>query len=102
TIDHNTIIQDHASGLISMDLAPIPGFTLTNNLSRHSTNGIVGTGYAPGMDSINAYLPASRIVANVIADADSTKYPVGNSFPTFSAFRAQFVSYEGGNYRLVA
>jgi hypothetical protein len=101
TVDHNTIIQDHSSGILNLDLASAPRFTFTNNLARHSLYGIIGTDHGMGMDTITFYLPGSRIVANVIADADPSRYPSGNLFPAMAEFRAQFVSYDTGNYRLV-
>jgi FG-GAP-like repeat len=101
TVDHNTIIQDHSFGILNLDLAPAPRFTFTNNLARHSQYGIIGSGYGPGTGTIAFYLSDSSIVKNVIADADPNKYPAGNIYPTSAAFRAQFVSYDAGNYKLV-
>jgi hypothetical protein len=99
-IDHNTVIQDHASGILQVEGPPIIGFTFTNNLIRHGAYGIIGADRAPGNDSIRAYLPASQISSNVIADGDSNRYPPGNTFPTSAQFQGQFVSYAGGDYRL--
>jgi hypothetical protein len=92
TVDHNTVIQDHASGILLAEGASVLGFTFTNNLIRHSSYGIMGADHAPGNDAIRAFLPASQISANVIADAD----------PTWAQFQAQFVSFTGEDYRLVA
>jgi len=102
TIDHNTIVQEHARGLVLVEGPPIMGFTLTNNLARHNSFGIFGSNHSPGTDTISAYFPASEIVANVLADADPRRYPRGNQFPSSAEFRAQFVSYQTGDYRLVA
>jgi hypothetical protein len=100
TIDHNTIIQDHAAGLVQADGAPILGFVFTNNLARHNSYGIIGTNHGVGNDSIGAYLPGSDITRNVIAGGAAQRYPGGNSFPTTAQFEDQFVSYSGGDYRL--
>ena len=100
TVDHNTIIQDHASGLVQADGAPVLGFVFTNNLARHNNYGIIGSNHGVGNDSIAAYLPGSDITRNVIAGAASGKYPGGNSFPTAEKFEGQFVSYAAGDYRL--
>jgi len=45
---------------------------------------------------IRAYLPASQIKSNAIADGDPSRYPAGNAFPTWAQLQAQFVSYAGG------
>lgn len=102
TVDHNTIVQDHASGIVQLDGPPVLGFTFTNNLAKHNAYGIIGTSHGVGADSIAAYLPASAITQNVLAGGVGSRYPSGNSFPTVPQFEAQFVSYSGGDYRLVA
>jgi hypothetical protein len=102
TVDHNTVIQDHAYGILLAEGASVLGFTFTNNLIRHSLYGIMGANQSPGNDAIRAYLPASQITANVIADGDPSRYPPGNTFPTWAQFQAQFVSFATGDYRLVA
>ena len=56
---------------------------------------------ASGNDTIRAFLPASTITSNVIAEADPSRYPAGNLFPSLAQFKSQFVSY-GDDYRLVA
>jgi hypothetical protein len=100
-IDHNTIVQEHAHGLVLADGPPVLGFALTNNVARHNDYGIMGSDHSPGADTISAYFPASQIVANVIADADAARYPRGNRFPSSAEFRAQFVSYDSADYRLL-
>jgi hypothetical protein len=102
TIDHNTIIQGSASGLVLVDGPAVPGFVFTNNVGRHSTYGIIGTNHRSGNDTIAAYFPAAQITSNVIADGDARNYPSGNRFPTSAAFDAQFVSSAAGDYGLVA
>src|SRR5262249_25595480 len=102
TIDHNTIIQNHASGIVQADGAPVLGFVFTNNLARHNSYGIIGTNHGVGNDSIGAFLPGSEIDRNVMAGGAAGKYPVGNSFPTAAQFETQFVAYEGGDFRLAA
>jgi hypothetical protein len=102
TIDHNTIIQEHASGIVQVDGPPVIGFSFTNNLARHNTYGFKGTSRATGNDTISAFFPASQIRDNVMADGDSSLYPAGNRFPSSADFRAQFVGYASGDYRLVA
>src|SRR4029078_4377114 len=55
TIDHNTILQDNASGIIQADGPPILGFSFTNNVTLHGAYGVIGTDHAPGNDSISAF-----------------------------------------------
>jgi hypothetical protein len=102
TIDHNTIIQDHASGIVQADGAPVVGFVFTNNLARHNNYGIIGTNHGVGNDSIGAFLPGSEIDRNVMAGGAAGRYPVGNSFPTTPQFEGQFVDYGSGDFRLAS
>lgn len=100
TVDHNTVIQDHAYGIMTIDGQTL-GFAFTNNLTRNNQYGIIGSDHAPGNDSIRAFLPASEITHDVIAGGDPGRYPSGNRFPSLTEFTAQFVDYEGGDFRLV-
>ncbi|HEV3216576.1 MAG TPA: VCBS repeat-containing protein [Vicinamibacterales bacterium] len=104
TVDHNTVIQEPAPGfllgIVFVSGPPVTGFVFTNNLTRHNSYGIIGDNHGPGNDTINAYFSAPRILSNVIADGDPARYPAGNLFPASAYFRAQFVSYAGGDYRL--
>lgn len=102
TIDHNTIAQDHAYGILQADGAPTLNFVFTNNLVKHNTYGIIGTSHGAGADSISAFLPASTITRNVIAGGTSSRYPGDNSFPTIPQFEAQFLAYAAGDFRLAA
>jgi hypothetical protein len=102
TFDHNTIVSDHGSGVVQLDGPPILGFTFTNNVAKHNAYGIIGTDHGIGNDSISAFLPASTITRNVLAGGSASQYPSGNSFPTVAQFEAQFVSYQNGNYQLIA
>jgi len=101
TVDHNTIISDHGSGVVQVDGPPILQFKFTNNLAKHNSYGFIGTGHGVGADTISAFFPASEIRSNVLAGGSSSSYPSGNSFPSPAQFQAQFLSYTGGDYRLV-
>ncbi|HEY7292708.1 MAG TPA: right-handed parallel beta-helix repeat-containing protein [Vicinamibacterales bacterium] len=101
TIDHNTIIQEHAGGILQVEGPPILEFTYTNNLARHNSFGIIGRDHAFGNDTISAFFPGSRITNNVFADGVQSRYPAGNKFPSSADFRNQFVAYTSGDYRLV-
>jgi len=100
TIDHNTIISDHGSGVIQADGPAILQFRFTNNLARHNSYGIIGTGRSVGSDTIAAFFPGSEIWSNVLAGGPPNSYPAGNSFPSPEQFEAQFISYRGGDFRL--
>jgi hypothetical protein len=100
TIDHNTIIQEHASGIVQADGPAVVGFTFTNNVAMHNSYGIIGTNHAVGNDSIATYFPGSTIARNVFADGVAGRYPPGNLFPTGAEFRAQFASFAAADYRL--
>ena len=100
-VDHNTIIQPNAFGIVVVGGPPTLGFVFTNNLVRHNEYGLKGDNRASGLDTIRAYFPASNITANVIADGQERFYPSGNLFPSSAEFQRQFVSYETGDYRLV-
>jgi hypothetical protein len=102
TIDHNTIAQKNASGIIQVEGPPILGFTFTNNLAMAGAYGMIGADHAPGNDTISAFFPASLFANNVIAGADGSRYPANNRYPSVSDFMKQFVSYSGGDYHLVA
>jgi hypothetical protein len=100
TVDHNTIIQDEAYGIIQVEGPQILGLVFTNNVVRHGQYGIIGRDHAPGNDTISAFFPAAQIVGNVIADADPGRYPRGNRFPSFAEFKSQFIAYDDGDFRL--
>lgn len=102
TVDHNTVAQVNASGVVQIDGPPVLGFVYTNNLSKHGNYGIAGSGRGSGNDAIGAYLPGSVITHNVIAGGSAAKYPAGNSFPAAAQFETQFASYAGADFRLVA
>ena len=81
-IDHNTIIQDNAEGILQVEGPPILGFVMTNNVARQGSYGIKGADQASGNDTITAFFPAALVTRNVIADADAQQYPSGNFFPS--------------------
>jgi hypothetical protein len=100
TVDHNTIIQENASGIVQVDGPPVLQFVFTNNLVRNNAYGIIGTGHAPGGQTIAAFFPGARINGNAIAEGNPRLYPDGNTFPSLVDFQRQFVGYAGGDFRL--
>jgi hypothetical protein len=101
TVDHNTVIQGKASGIVQIDGPPVLEFVYTNNLSQYGSYGIAGTGHGSGNSAIAAFLPGADITRNVIAGGPAGNYPGGNSFPTAAQFQAQFVAFAAGDYRLI-
>jgi hypothetical protein len=99
-VDHNTLIQENASGIVQVEGPPILGFVFTNNIARQGTYGVIGSDHAPGNDTLSAFFPATLFTRNVIAEADPRQYPSGNLFPSTSDFRAQFVSFDSGGFTL--
>jgi hypothetical protein len=101
-VDHNTFIQENASGIIQVEGPPVAGFAFTNNVARHGAYGMIGANHAPGTDTIRTFFPGASISRNVLAEGDQSRYPSGNLFPSFAEFRAQFVGYADGDYRLAS
>jgi hypothetical protein len=101
TIDHNTIISPSGSGLVSVSGPAVQGFVFTNNVGRHNSYGIQGTGYGYGNTAIAQYLPNSVIRRNVFAGGSASRYPADNFFPTTTQFAAHFVDYAAANYALI-
>lgn len=100
TVDHNTIVTSDGGGVLQLDGPPIFGFVFTNNVARHNSYGIIGTAQAPGMDSINHFLPDAMLTHNVLAGGDGSIYPPGNFFPNVSQFESHFTDYRGGSFSL--
>jgi hypothetical protein len=115
TIDHNTVMHD--GNIISfysgqyttltgarVTGGPILGFVFTNNLLKHNTYGIFGSGQAYGNGTLAYYTPGAIVMRNVMATNSSiaSRYPPDNQFPTVAAFLANFQNPGAQNYRLVA
>lgn len=99
-VDHNTIVADNGGGLLQLDGPPIVGFVFTNNVGRHNEYGIIGSARAPGLESIQAFLPEALITHNVLAGGQASYYPPGNFFPSVAQFESHFTNYSGGDYTL--
>jgi hypothetical protein len=100
TIDHNTIVQEHGSGLVQVEGPPIAEFSFTNNIAWHHEYGFMGSDHAPGNDTIAAFFPGSRISSNVLAGGDARRLPSGNRTPSPQEVCAELASCESGDYRL--
>ena len=115
TIDHNTVMHTgnivtfysgsyiNASG-VRVTGGAIAGLTFTNNLFKHNTYGIFGSGQAYGSGSLDYYAPGADFRRNVLAGDRSlaSRYPPDNQFPTLDEFRAVFYDAAGYDFRLAA
>jgi len=115
TFDHNTVLHDgnitsfysgvytNANG-VRVTAGPVVGFVFTNNLLKHNTYGIFGSGQSAGNATLNYYAPGAIVQRNVIASDASVawRYPPDNQFPTVAAFMASFQNPDAQNYRLVS
>ena len=99
-VDHNTIVTPSGGGVVQVAGPPVSGFVFTNNVARHNAYGFIGAGVAPGMDSIQAFLPNAVIRRNVIAEADPKLYPSDNLYPDAAEFQSHFKDYDGGDFSL--
>ncbi len=50
-------------------------FVFTNNIMAQNAYGIVGTGIAPGIQSLDAYFPKAIFKKNVIVGGSADHYP---------------------------
>jgi regulation of enolase protein 1 (concanavalin A-like superfamily) len=99
TVDHNTVLND--STLVMAQGPAIKGFVYTNNLSRHNTYGVQGSGRGVGTDTLNAYFPSYVFRGNVLAGGKASLYPSGNFFPAVADFNAMFVNLAGDDFTLL-
>jgi hypothetical protein len=100
TFDHNTIVSPDGSGLVMAGGVPVYGFVFTNNVARHNTYGIFGSGQSVGLKTLAYYFPDSVVTRNVFAGGPAAVYPSGNEFPSTASFESHFVDYSGGDYAL--
>src|SRR4029079_15379037 len=94
-----TIHQDRM--IILADGAPIPSFTLTNNIAPQNDYGIFGSGAGFGNSALAAYFPNAVVRRNAIGGANPSLYPPDNFYPDMATFNAQFVDLHDDDYHLV-
>jgi hypothetical protein len=115
TIDHNTVM--HTGNIITFYSGiyvnssgarvaggPVRGFVYTNNLTRHNSYGIFGSGQSSGTATLNYYAPGAIVRRNVMATDNSaiaSRYPADNQFPSFASFMASFEDPDQRDYHLV-
>jgi hypothetical protein len=100
TFDHNTVFTDGTS-IVFADVAPVTGFTFTNNIVPDNAWAIIGTGTAAGLGTINAYFPGGVFRRNVFIGGSTNGYPADNFFPADVA-AVQFRNAAGGDYGLAS
>ena len=114
TFDHNTVMHSGnvitfysgsyiAANGVRVTAGPILGFKFTNNLMKHNTYGIFGSGQAYGSGTLNYYTPNAEFRRNVLATdrALASRYPPDNEFPSLASFFAAFQNAAAYDFRLV-
>jgi hypothetical protein len=101
-VDHNTIVSPRGAGIVSVSGPPVEGFVFTNNVARHNSYGIAGTGRGYGNSAIAAYFPNAVVRRNALAGGRASSYPADNFFPTTADFESHFMDYAAGDYALAA
>ena len=102
TIDHNTGFQDNP--MVFADGIPNTNFVYQNNITPHNMYGVIGTGYASGIPTLDRFFPGFVFQRNVIVNiapsgVPQSSYPASNFFPSDWA-GVQFVDSVNGNYAL--
>jgi len=104
TVERNTIVQRgnliEAEGRSAGAPVPIERFRFRDNIAFHNAFGVHGQGRAVGKDTLNAYFPDVEFDHNVIAGANPSAYPSGNTYPSAAALMAEFVAPEQGDFGL--
>ena len=97
-VNHNTTF--HTAHIIVAEGRSHTGFVYTNNISRHNSFGVFGTGSSTGLATLSLYFPGYVFARNILADGPANLYPTGNFFPALGD--VGFIDLSGGNYRLAA
>jgi hypothetical protein len=114
-IDHNTVMHTgniitfysgmyvNAAG-VRVNGGPVVGFVFTNNLLKHNTYGIIGSGQGYGNQTLAYYAPGAVVLRNVMASntAVASRYPADNQFPSVQTLMATFRDPAAFDYRLVS
>ena len=105
TVDHNTVLHDgHAmyvyGGSYGAEMT-VANLRFTNNLLKHNTYGIMGSGRAYGTDTLTAYFPGAVLQRNTLAGGAASQYPAGTEFPAVAFWQGQFVDVAASNFALI-
>jgi hypothetical protein len=98
-LDHNTMFQTAA--ILWVYGARVGGFTFTNNLTPHNSEGLYGEGTNAGSSTLNGYFPGYAFQRNAIVGGPSSIYPANNFFPA-TLDHVGFVDRANGNCRLAS
>ncbi|MEO5898233.1 MAG: carbohydrate-binding protein [Vicinamibacterales bacterium] len=98
TLDHNSVFMEGM--LVLADDGTSGNFRFTNNLSPHNEYGFYGSGVGTGSAGLNAYFPDAVFRRNGFGGGYASSYPADNVFTDVNTFRSQFVSIDGGDFRL--
>ena len=100
-IDHTTAFQQE--DVIFAEGVAHTGFVYRNNITPRGNvggfGGVIGTGTAEGIDTLNTYFPLAEFRRNVTAGGNASIYPADNFFP-LSLDDVGFVNRGAGDYRL--
>ncbi len=96
-IDHNTVFQ---TGNIMMGYGnPHTNFVYTNNITGSADYGFTGDNTSEGIGALTTYFPNYQFQKNVVTGRVSSRYPIGNFFPS-SMDGVGYMDLAGGNYQL--
>jgi hypothetical protein len=104
TIDHNTGFQSNQ--MVFADGKANTNFVYQNNITPHNMYGVMGSGYASGISSLDHFFPGFVFEKNLIegiatSGLSPSKYPASTQFaPDWGA--VNFVDFAKGNYALAA
>jgi hypothetical protein len=102
TIDHNTGFQSNQ--MVFADGRANANFVYQNNITPHNQYGVMGSGYASGISSLDHFFPGFVFEKNLIegiapSGVSQSKYPASTLFsPDWGA--VNFVDFAKGDYAL--
>jgi hypothetical protein len=103
-IEHNTVQQSGnilmAYGGSQSQPQAITGVRFRDNIIRHNTYGVHGSGRGVGEDTLRTYFPGIVFSSNAIAGGNARGYPAGNTFVSEDEWETQFQNAAAGDFRL--
>jgi hypothetical protein len=100
--DANTFIHTNSTVFYAYGAKTMPGLIFTNNLVRHYTYGINGSGSTPGKPTLTKYFPDGVVRCNVWGGGSASLYPTPNGFISVAQWQASFANFAAGDYRVSA
>ena len=77
-IEHNTASQ--TGNIITAEGPAHTDFVFTHNVVANNAYGIIGTGTAPGIPTLETYFPRAVVRKNLIVGGSADRYPADNFF----------------------